>query len=257
MPITTDLAGRTVLLAGAHTSLGAEVARQLVPRGATVVLAGPRFEPVAGLMAELAADWPHADLYFERLELGDLHEVRTCAQRVVARYDRLTAAILCPRVRLEQPVASQLVPLQRGIYALVRSILGHRRLDRIVLATSLERPRGTSPERRWLRDAAERCGRATGLLAQVLASGDAPVVACRPSEALPRDLRSRGAGREAEVVLMAMYAAYRLGRVWTIPRWGRLPRATRSFADPTAAANLGAWLASETGILGLTPATVD
>ncbi len=60
----TDLAGRTALVTGGGNGLGAAITRALHGRGAHVVVAGRRTEPLAALCAELGerADWRRCDV---------------------------------------------------------------------------------------------------------------------------------------------------------------------------------------------------
>lgn len=255
-----DLAGRTCVVVGADTVLGAQTARCLVRRNATVVLVSPRLEPVATLLTQLDAVRPHADVFFERLSPHDLAQVPDLASRMRARYDQLHAVVLTHPVSVAAPVAARLAASQPAFFAFATTLAAvPGRLARVVVATSLERPEGSRPSPATVHRVAEQCAAANTLFRGALARSLAPevrVVACRPTFALREGRRSGAAQREADAVVRALVdpdpdprRLWQAARGWPFGRVGagRAPR-----HDRRQVARLGAWLRSETGIAGVT-----
>lgn len=86
------LAGRTVVVTGATSGLGLELARHLSARGAAVVMACRSLERADSVVRGLRERTPHADLTVVELDLARLDSVRGCAQAVrdaVGRVDVL------------------------------------------------------------------------------------------------------------------------------------------------------------------------
>lgn len=73
------LAGKTVLVTGASSGLGAEAARQCAALGARVLLAVRSPQKGEGVRAGIAADQPGADLALVRCDIADLDDVRRAA----------------------------------------------------------------------------------------------------------------------------------------------------------------------------------
>jgi NAD(P)-dependent dehydrogenase (short-subunit alcohol dehydrogenase family) len=83
-----SLAGKTALVTGSTDGLGREVARQLGALGATVIVHGrnqERGEEVVRLINAAGI----GDAVFYRADFGSLESVRTFADQVMARHDRL------------------------------------------------------------------------------------------------------------------------------------------------------------------------
>ncbi|MFJ4655236.1 SDR family NAD(P)-dependent oxidoreductase [Nocardia sp. NPDC088792] len=74
-----DLTGRTALVTGATSGLGAETARALAAAGATVVLAARDFHAAVKRARHIQALHPNADLDVIGLDLTDLGSVRAAA----------------------------------------------------------------------------------------------------------------------------------------------------------------------------------
>ena len=75
-----DLDGRTILITGANTGIGAATTRALASRGATVVMACRSTERARATRDEIAAATGNEDLHLLTLDLGDLDSVRAGAQ---------------------------------------------------------------------------------------------------------------------------------------------------------------------------------
>ena len=80
-----DLTGRTALVTGATDGLGFETARALAAHGAKVLAAGRNPAKGEAALKRIRAEVPRADITFEPVELGDLAQVRSLAQRAGAQ----------------------------------------------------------------------------------------------------------------------------------------------------------------------------
>jgi NAD(P)-dependent dehydrogenase (short-subunit alcohol dehydrogenase family) len=96
VPVSADLAGRTIVITGATSGLGASAARTLAARGATVVPTGRSPQRAAVLSAELGVEVPVAD--FARFA-----EVRELAAHLLDR---------CPRIDVLVHNAGGMVPVR-------------------------------------------------------------------------------------------------------------------------------------------------
>jgi NAD(P)-dependent dehydrogenase (short-subunit alcohol dehydrogenase family) len=74
-----DLHGRTVLITGANTGIGAETARALAGQGARLFMACRSAAKTAPVIQQIAAQTGSGDVTFLPLDLGDLASVRACA----------------------------------------------------------------------------------------------------------------------------------------------------------------------------------
>ncbi|WP_406238795.1 SDR family NAD(P)-dependent oxidoreductase [Nocardia sp. NBC_01009] len=74
-----DLSGRTALVTGATSGLGAETARSMAAAGATVVLAARDFDAAVDRARRIRELHPNADLDVIGLDLTDLNSVRAAA----------------------------------------------------------------------------------------------------------------------------------------------------------------------------------
>ncbi|WP_240796263.1 oxidoreductase [Streptomyces sp. RFCAC02] len=79
-----DLSGRTALITGANSGIGHRTARVLAERGARVLLAGRRPEPLADAARRLRADVPGARLETVEIDLADLGAIREAAAPLAA-----------------------------------------------------------------------------------------------------------------------------------------------------------------------------
>lgn len=82
-----DLRGRTAVVTGGSTGLGAETARALARAGARVVLTGRDVGKAAKVAAEIAADTGNPGVDAEGLDLACEQSVRDFARRVLAGCD--------------------------------------------------------------------------------------------------------------------------------------------------------------------------
>ncbi|MEH6548718.1 MAG: SDR family NAD(P)-dependent oxidoreductase [Pseudomonadales bacterium] len=84
-----DMTGKTALITGASTGLGAEAARVMAVAGAKVIMAVRNREKAELVRASIVSEQPEAQLTIVELELGDLDSVRRCADTVLAEHDSL------------------------------------------------------------------------------------------------------------------------------------------------------------------------
>lgn len=114
-----DLRGKTIVITGPTSGLGKEVARQLAPTGANLVLVARNEEKCAGVIEEIAPLCTGSKPIFVRAEMGDLESVRSACvliQQLFSHVDVLihnAGALLNTRQvspqGIEQTVASHVV----------------------------------------------------------------------------------------------------------------------------------------------------
>jgi NAD(P)-dependent dehydrogenase (short-subunit alcohol dehydrogenase family) len=87
------LDGRVVVITGANTGIGKQTAIGLAGMGATVVLACRNQAKADAAAAGVTASTGNADVHVVRLDLADLESVRTAAQEILDRWDRLDVLV--------------------------------------------------------------------------------------------------------------------------------------------------------------------
>jgi len=88
-----DLTGRVIVITGATSGIGYAAAEQLARCGATLVLVGRTDERNERAVAELAAATGNPFITQVAADMGDLHQVRALAARVLGDHDRLDVLI--------------------------------------------------------------------------------------------------------------------------------------------------------------------
>mgnify|MGYP006270441527 CR=1 FL=1 len=83
------LQGSVIIVTGANSGLGLESSRALAARGATVIMACRNPGKAETARAELLAELPEASLEVMELDNASLASVRSFAEAVLARFDRL------------------------------------------------------------------------------------------------------------------------------------------------------------------------
>jgi NAD(P)-dependent dehydrogenase (short-subunit alcohol dehydrogenase family) len=119
-----DLGGRVILVTGASSGLGAESARALATRGASLVLGGRDLAKTEAVAASIRAAVPGA-----RVEVGELHlerpeSVRAFASELLARHPKLhvllanAGVMACPLTRTAEGFELQLATNHLGHFLL-------------------------------------------------------------------------------------------------------------------------------------------
>lgn len=88
-----DLTGTVAVVTGATSGLGAETVRALASRGAEVVMTGRDLDKAREVTAGIAESTGRAAPHVEHLELGSLDSVRSCAERILDRHERIDVLV--------------------------------------------------------------------------------------------------------------------------------------------------------------------
>jgi NAD(P)-dependent dehydrogenase (short-subunit alcohol dehydrogenase family) len=135
--------GRTIVVTGGNSGIGREAARELVGRGAHVVLAVR--DTAKGEQAAAGLEGPGSTSVVE-LDLSDLDQVAGCAPRLLGRHDNLSA-VICnagvmggPLRHTAQGFERQMATNHLGHAALVAALwpLLHASAARVVVVSSTE-----------------------------------------------------------------------------------------------------------------------
>ncbi|MCB1263535.1 MAG: SDR family NAD(P)-dependent oxidoreductase [Mycobacterium sp.] len=84
-----DLRGKVAVVTGANGGLGLASAKALAGKGAHVVMAARNQAKAAEAYAEIIAAHPEASLEIVELDLGSLASVKTAAEAIAAKHDRI------------------------------------------------------------------------------------------------------------------------------------------------------------------------
>jgi NAD(P)-dependent dehydrogenase (short-subunit alcohol dehydrogenase family) len=88
-----DQTGKTVIVTGANSGLGYEVAKMLARKGARVIMACRNLEKAEAAKAKILGEYPKLLLEIMKLDLSDLSSVRDFVKEFSAKYQSLD--ILC------------------------------------------------------------------------------------------------------------------------------------------------------------------
>lgn len=88
-----NLSGKVFIITGANQGLGLEATRVIAGRGGKVVLAIRTLSKGEAAIEKVRADNPAADLELLRLDLSSLESVRTAAEELRERFDRIDVLI--------------------------------------------------------------------------------------------------------------------------------------------------------------------
>src|SRR2546423_14127542 len=88
-----DLTGRTVVVTGASSGLGAETARGLASVGTHVVMAVRDHDKGLAVADRIRASDPQASLELTTVDLASLASIRAFADRLMARHGRIDRLI--------------------------------------------------------------------------------------------------------------------------------------------------------------------
>jgi NAD(P)-dependent dehydrogenase (short-subunit alcohol dehydrogenase family) len=119
-----DLRGKTALVTGSSSGLGAETARVLAGAGATVLMAARDADKNARAMAAIRAEVPAAQLEAVALDLGDPASVRRAAAQILAAHPQLhllinnAGVMACPLARTANGCEAQFATNHIGHFLL-------------------------------------------------------------------------------------------------------------------------------------------
>jgi len=88
-----DLTGKTILITGGSSGLGAEAARVLVAKGAKVTITARNGTKAQPVIDTIKAETPDADITAMDLELGSFEKIRAFAEAFLARGEKLDILI--------------------------------------------------------------------------------------------------------------------------------------------------------------------
>ncbi|XP_046544310.1 retinol dehydrogenase 13-like [Haliotis rubra] len=145
------LAGRTVVITGANTGIGKEVARDLAKRGSRVIMACRDLDKCERARAEIVVETANRNIKCQLLDLASIGSIKAFAKAVNQNEKRLdilinNAGIMrCPKLLTEDGFEMQL-----GVNHLGHFLLTHLLLDklkasapsRIINVSSLAHSRG-------------------------------------------------------------------------------------------------------------------
>lgn len=143
-------AGRTLIVTGANTGIGFEVARVLAARGGRVLLACRSRDKAEAAMARIGALVPGADLAFLPLDQADIASVRAAAD-IAARESRIdvllnnAGVMIPPLTRTAQGFELQFGVNHLGTFALTGLLLpklAETPGSRVVVTSSIAHKRG-------------------------------------------------------------------------------------------------------------------
>lgn len=87
--IRKDLTGKIVIITGANTGIGKESATMLAQMGATVIMACRNAEKTAPAVEEVKRESGSKKVFFMKLDLSDLNQVKEFATEFNKKYDKL------------------------------------------------------------------------------------------------------------------------------------------------------------------------
>jgi NAD(P)-dependent dehydrogenase (short-subunit alcohol dehydrogenase family) len=109
-----DLTGRVVVITGASGGLGAETARAIASRGATVVLVARSVEKLQARTDEIKISTGNTNVHIQQMDLSDLDSVSRGAQELLQAFPKIDVLVnnagnmACPLARTAQGFESQL-----------------------------------------------------------------------------------------------------------------------------------------------------
>lgn len=100
-----DLTGKVVLVTGASSGLGAETARAMADKGATIILTARDVPKAEAVAAGIRQSTGNSRVEVEQLELGSFDSIRSFADRLLAKHDTLhivvnnAGVMACPQAK--------------------------------------------------------------------------------------------------------------------------------------------------------------
>ncbi|GGC73340.1 short-chain dehydrogenase [Hoyosella rhizosphaerae] len=139
-----DQTGRTVIVTGANSGLGAVTARELAAKGASVVMACRDIAKGRAERDNIAKDHPKADCEVRELDLADLSSIYAFANDT-STFDVLinnAGVMALPKSRTKDGFEMQFGTNHLGHFALT-GLLANKIRDRVVTVSSLAHTLGT------------------------------------------------------------------------------------------------------------------
>ena len=140
-----DLTGKVVVVTGASGGLGAETARAIASRGATVVLVARSLEKLEARRSEIVKSTGNSSVHLQIVDLADLESVRAGADKLQRSFSNIDVLInnagimACPLERTLQGFESQLGVNHVAHFVFTNGLLGALKAGegaRIVVLTS-------------------------------------------------------------------------------------------------------------------------
>lgn len=147
----TDQAGKVVVITGATSGLGKEVAKVLASKNATVIMAVRNTQKGEQVAAEIKKDLNDAKIEVRKLDLGSLSSVKAFSEAILASYNRLDILInnagvmTCPFSKTEDGFEIQMGTNHLGHFALtglLMPLLKKTQGARIVATSSIAHRQG-------------------------------------------------------------------------------------------------------------------
>jgi NAD(P)-dependent dehydrogenase (short-subunit alcohol dehydrogenase family) len=124
-----DQKGRIAIITGATSGLGKEAARTLGIKNATVIMAVRNLQKGEGVVSEITAQHPGADVQVRELDLGSLSSVRSFAHSFQKDFNRLdllvnnAGVMMCPFSTTEDGFEIQMGTNHLGHFALTGHLM--------------------------------------------------------------------------------------------------------------------------------------
>lgn len=99
--------GKTILITGANTGLGYQTALELAKKGALVILAGRNSDKINQAIKDIKNQFPDAKLEAGIVDLADLSAVKSFAESILKRHNRLDVLINNAGVMFPPPATTK------------------------------------------------------------------------------------------------------------------------------------------------------
>jgi NAD(P)-dependent dehydrogenase (short-subunit alcohol dehydrogenase family) len=140
-----DLTNVTAIITGSSGGLGAETARAIASKGATVILVARDEDKLKKKAEELKLTTNNSSIFTQAMDLSDLNSVRAAAAEIIGRFPKINVLInnagimACPLSRTAQDFESQIGVNHIGHFVFTQELLPALEAaapSRIVILTS-------------------------------------------------------------------------------------------------------------------------